>query len=265
MIVHLGNTTLENIKLDKDFVSKEELNLSLKDKTNILTPILILKTNSLLTIYNYCYIPDFGRYYYIINYESIRDNLFEISCKVDVLMSFKNQIRANKGLITRQQNRNNNYYVDRLVPLQSNPIITIADFPNKQFTNTGGTFILSTTGSVDSQYKSTGTNEMCNIVSGSLDLNADNKVTASDFVPISLPINEYIQWCNANGQTEASLSSLKEYMMQYQGYDLDIVMNKFFTPVANQVISTTMGFPFTWLSNGLVKIAQTFDIIEGGN
>lgn len=37
---------------------------------------------------NYLYIEDFKRYYYITHLRSIRTGLVEVSCHVDVLMSF---------------------------------------------------------------------------------------------------------------------------------------------------------------------------------
>lgn len=44
------------------------------------------------TAYNYCYIPDFDRYYFISNITSVRTNLWRIDCSVDVLMSYQAEI-----------------------------------------------------------------------------------------------------------------------------------------------------------------------------
>lgn len=42
--------------------------------------------------YNYCYISEFGRYYFINNITSVRNGLWKIDCSVDVLMSYKTSI-----------------------------------------------------------------------------------------------------------------------------------------------------------------------------
>ena len=51
---------------------------------------------------NYLFIPDFGnRYYYITGMRSIRTHLVEVSCHVDVLMTYRDKIRACSAIIER--------------------------------------------------------------------------------------------------------------------------------------------------------------------
>ena len=74
---------------------------------------------------NYVYINEFGRYYYITDIICIRNNLYELQCKVDVLMSHKAKILALKQcLIERNQYNYNkflnddNYQTDSLVDIE---------------------------------------------------------------------------------------------------------------------------------------------------
>ena len=59
--------------------------------------------------YNYCYIPDFGRYYYINDINALRANLFELSLGVDVLMTYASAIRNNSAIIDKAQSQGTAY------------------------------------------------------------------------------------------------------------------------------------------------------------
>lgn len=74
------------------------------DDTTILTPRLKVRDNGIIMVqYNYCYIADFKRYYYITNI-TVSNGYIIIDCKVDVLMSYANEIKACTGVIARQEN-----------------------------------------------------------------------------------------------------------------------------------------------------------------
>lgn len=74
------------------------------DDTTILEPRLKVRDNGIIAVqYNYCYIADFKRYYYITNI-TVSNGYILIDCKVDVLMSYANEIRACTGVIARQEN-----------------------------------------------------------------------------------------------------------------------------------------------------------------
>lgn len=87
------------VELKRDVVSQlvaDDNNSLVKDdeNKNIVFLEKLLKSN-------YCYISDFNRYYYIKDIVSINNNLWEIYMNVDVLMSFKEYILNNEGLIER--------------------------------------------------------------------------------------------------------------------------------------------------------------------
>lgn len=74
------------------------------DETTILNPRLKVRDNGIIMVqYNYCYIADFKRYYYITNI-TVSNGYIIIDCKVDVLMSYAAEIRACTGVIARQEN-----------------------------------------------------------------------------------------------------------------------------------------------------------------
>lgn len=59
--------------------------------------------------YNYCYIVELERFYYIESFRFFPSGLVEMSMKVDVLMTYKDDIRASSGLILKQRNYNPYY------------------------------------------------------------------------------------------------------------------------------------------------------------
>ena len=74
------------------------------DDTTVLEPRLKVRDNGIITVqYNYCYIADFKRYYYITNI-TVSNGYIIIDCNVDVLMSYANEIKACTGVIARQEN-----------------------------------------------------------------------------------------------------------------------------------------------------------------
>lgn len=91
MEIVLYVTGSESNALDKVLQSSFELQGSLRSESSIINPTFLIQANN-ITQYNYCFIPDFNRYYFITDIVSIRTNLWRVSCRVDVLMSFKTQI-----------------------------------------------------------------------------------------------------------------------------------------------------------------------------
>lgn len=134
-------------KSDKQHVTKEiepiaECNFIFKEPTNITNPVLKISgaeiVDQILTQSNYVYIDKLNRYYYITDMMIVRNNLLEITCKVDVLMSFKEQILQQKAIIERNAKEYNIYLDDSEFTFQANPIIKTKKFPNNPFLNSYG-------------------------------------------------------------------------------------------------------------------------------
>ena len=77
----------------KDIQSAYTLTGSLRGESSIINPSFLIE-HANPSNYNYCYIADFGRYYFISNITSIRTGIWKIDCSVDVLMSFQDEILA---------------------------------------------------------------------------------------------------------------------------------------------------------------------------
>lgn len=105
------------------------------DDTTILNPRLKVRDNGIIMVqYNYCYIADFKRYYYITNI-TVSNGYIIIDCKVDVLMSYANEIKALTCVIKRQQNLCNYYLDDEQYKAYEYSRIQTKEFPNGFTTN----------------------------------------------------------------------------------------------------------------------------------
>lgn len=111
MIIGLSNNFSEKNVIEKYISTPYEIEGSLKNNTSITDPIILIEATYPIT-HNYCYIPTFLRYYFIVDIVNIRNNLWELKCHVDVLMSFKNDIKNSVGIMKNTENENNSRYFD---------------------------------------------------------------------------------------------------------------------------------------------------------
>lgn len=91
MVIDLYITGSEKNAIFKNLQNELELGGSLRNESSVINPVFVIETVN-PSAYNYCFIPDFNRYYFITNIESVRTNLWRIHCAVDVLMTYQAQI-----------------------------------------------------------------------------------------------------------------------------------------------------------------------------
>lgn len=130
------NITLQINNSDKHALDKSVSDIAtlsgvLKGNTSIIDPVIIFDGDvSSYVNCNYMTISTFGRSYFVNNITSIRNGLFEISAHVDVLSSFKTQVRGNSAIVRRQENEWNLYLNDGVFKVYQNPVILTKEFPN---------------------------------------------------------------------------------------------------------------------------------------
>lgn len=91
MTITLCVNNSEKNKLNKSLSDINSFSGTLKDETSIVDPVVIMELENPAG-FNYAYIPEFDRYYFITDMASIRNGLWRISMHVDVLQSFRNYI-----------------------------------------------------------------------------------------------------------------------------------------------------------------------------
>ena len=70
---------------------------------------LLIKNSDFNSEYNYCYIQDLGRYYFIDSVERMNGTIYKIRVSVDVLKSFSSQIENIQAIITKSENPDTNF------------------------------------------------------------------------------------------------------------------------------------------------------------
>lgn len=91
MEIRLYHNDSPNNKIGKSLSSMATFIGSLRDSSKIIKPEIMIESSN-LTGYNYAYIPQFNRYYFIKEIESYRTGLWIVKMEVDVLESYKSQI-----------------------------------------------------------------------------------------------------------------------------------------------------------------------------
>lgn len=89
IILHVNSS--ERQAINKSLDSGTILTGSLRNESSVINPSFLIEHEN-PSGFNYCYISDFCRYYFITNITAIRTGIWKIDCSVDVLMSFKTEI-----------------------------------------------------------------------------------------------------------------------------------------------------------------------------
>lgn len=126
----LYQTTHPNNQLKKGFNATINLSGTLRTECSILNPTIEIETTTNISKYNYAQIPDFNRYYFITDIVAVSNNLWKVSLKCDVLMSYANDIRKLKGNILRQKIEFNLMLADNQLNTYADDRTQCFNFPN---------------------------------------------------------------------------------------------------------------------------------------
>lgn len=111
MDIILYSTASEKERVIKTLSNALTLVGTLRNESSIINPSFIIEHSNPST-YNYCYISDFGRYYFINNITVVRNNLWRIDCNVDVLMSFSTEILNLNVIVNHNSSPDDERYVN---------------------------------------------------------------------------------------------------------------------------------------------------------
>ena len=131
-------------KLPDNSVTQVSYSALMKTASSLINPVITIKESPIG--YNYCYITDFERYYFI---NDIVYNLgeWELSLTVDPLASFKTDIGNITVLVTRSASNKNGLLKDELYPLTGGYTSAVQTWTPFDI-DANGYYYVSTTGSV---------------------------------------------------------------------------------------------------------------------
>lgn len=133
--ITLYQNTAENNRVDKTnyLTSVGSINGTLRSECSILRPSIIIAQDT-LPMFNYVYIAVFGRYYFVTGITSVNFGLWRIELNTDVLMSYKEGVKALTAIIARQENDYNDNLIDTEIPTEKEPTVTYQEIPNSVLT-----------------------------------------------------------------------------------------------------------------------------------
>lgn len=132
--MNLYKNSAENNRVDKTnqlaFIST--INGALRESCSIVTPVFDIQYDKVPN-FNYIWIPSFGRYYFITDITSVRNGLWRVELKCDVLMTYKDGIKALSAIIARQENDFNDNLVDSKIPTEMGKEVEYLEITNDIF------------------------------------------------------------------------------------------------------------------------------------
>lgn len=129
--------TGERNRLSKDVSNGTDFQCNFNRTYDIIHPVLDIATDTF--DYNYCFIPDTRKYYFIDNINEYRSGFFRVSLTEDVLMSYKDKILTLYGTVT--QSINNKYMQGANIPSFVQTKLKEYDFENP-FDETGSYILI---------------------------------------------------------------------------------------------------------------------------
>lgn len=151
MQISLFTCTAENHRVDKSAYINNRFNLdgTLRNESSVIDPVILIeKSNPAKYHYNYMYIDEFKRWYYINDIISIRNNIWEIHAHVDVLYTWYADIGNMECIIDKTEDYGtaNFYYDDGSFVMDCRSNIELKEFSNGF--NENGQYILICAGGV---------------------------------------------------------------------------------------------------------------------
>ena len=165
MQIVLYRNTAEKERLDKTAYLEEVANLTgtMRAPSSVVSPIILMElslsnlgevtdgdgldvadadggeliagANDMLIDFNYCYIPELRRYYYVSNIAIANSKLYAVSLSVDVLMSYKDEILRLSAFITRNEFEFSDMLVDNELPFEVTRSISLREMTRGGFVN----------------------------------------------------------------------------------------------------------------------------------
>lgn len=137
------NSLSDPITLNKSLTEIITLSGEVRTDCDLINPNIIIENQGLINA-NYCYIPEFNRYYFIVKQTIVNNDLIVIDLHVDVLESFKNEILLLSGIIENSTSNNDNYLNGKEWITSVKTTTSIKQFPSGL--NDTGEYILITAG-----------------------------------------------------------------------------------------------------------------------
>lgn len=123
MIVTLYSSNEEVKSFPKSLSNGVDLAGNLRDECDIINPVISIVGMKPNDTFNYCYIPEFSRYYFITDKKVITTSVVEISLHEDVLQTWSQYILQQEGVVLRNEFEYDSMLIDETVLIKDTNII----------------------------------------------------------------------------------------------------------------------------------------------
>lgn len=140
MNVFLYQTADPNNKVSKSLNSELPLSGVLRSECSVLNPTIEIETSSNIATFNYAFVQEFNRYYFITDIVAVGNNLWKVSMKCDVLMTYAYDIKGLTANIKRQKTDFNLMLEDSELPKYADDRVQCFNFPESLTPISGNQF-----------------------------------------------------------------------------------------------------------------------------
>lgn len=145
MNVVLYTNVSDNNVITKNLTEYATYTGTLRKESSVITPTLLIESETPI-VANYARIPEFDRYYYITDVVSVRNDLWQVSFRVDVLMSFAQAIKQLPVIVSNAENDDSRYMSGSQWATTVKTKTDVINFPNGLLDT--GEYILITSGGI---------------------------------------------------------------------------------------------------------------------
>ena len=131
MTVTLYKNTSDKRNLNKVISEIKSVSATAKGDINIISPTLIIQYFN--TDFNYCFISELNRFYYVNSLTLLTGQRMQINLSVDVLMTYKEEIKNLTVNVLRYENIEPTFLSDSRIPLFSDTVQKVIEFPENIF------------------------------------------------------------------------------------------------------------------------------------
>lgn len=117
---------------------------------DILNPEILLDYDESILKANYCYISEWGRYYWLVNYRLNPGMICILELTCDVLNSWKPYINNLSAVIARSSTGGNNLLPDSSIPIETDTPVKNIQASASPFSSDEGCYVLTVLGGGES-------------------------------------------------------------------------------------------------------------------
>lgn len=145
--IDLYKFTGDSRKVDKSLTLVHQFhNAEIVSDLDLIDPTIILDLTGYIDLgFNYLFITELGRYYFVKKVILLDNGFVQISCHIDVLKTYSSDILRTEQYVLRQQNKCDYRLPDNKYNIKSNRNLTIKNFGD-EIIQPNATFILTTFG-----------------------------------------------------------------------------------------------------------------------